>query len=284
MQVIIDSESPELICIAETLPKNCNTEDFCSINFVGYEGYHSKVGRGISVYIKEHLNSEIIDITVSFKVNLFVKVKLHTKKTLILGCIYRSPNSADENNEALLSLLEEVSSLKKDLLVIVGDFNYKEVDWVLKVVHTRESHAAYRIFEKVNDLFLDQLIDQPTRFRRGEQANTLDWVLTDNIDAISNLTLDSPLGNKGDHCIIKFDVNILTEQHTPVSSMNYFKGNYDKLRSIVSDINWESELRDKSTEESWGFFYDVIMKGIESCIPEKRPKKKAVPTLGKRRS
>ena len=148
LQVIIDSESPEFICIAETLPKNCNTEDYCNINFAGYVGYHSNVGRGISVYVKDYLNSEIIEISVNFKVNIFVKVKLLSKKIVLLGCIYRSPNSTNENNENLLLLLEEVCGLRRDILIIVGDFNYKEVDWVLKTVHTRETHAAYMIFEK----------------------------------------------------------------------------------------------------------------------------------------
>lgn len=273
LQVIIDSESPEFICIAETLPKNCNTEDYCNINFAGYVGYHSNVGRGISVYVKDYLNSEIIEISVNFKVNIFVKVKLLSKKIVLLGCIYRSPNSTNENNENLLLLLEEVCGLRRDILIIVGDFNYKEVDWVLKTVHTRETHAAYMIFEKINDLFLDQIVEQPTRYRQGEQENTLDWVLTDNYDTIINLSLDSPLGTKGDHCIIKFDVNITIDHQPSVSSLNYFKGDYEKLRAIVNNINWEVKMKDMNTEESWNYFYEIIMKGIESCIPKKKTKK-----------
>ena len=45
-------------------------------------------------------------------------------------------------------------------------------------------------------------------------------MLTDNYDVIMNLSLDSPLGTRGDHCIIKFDANIITDHQPSVSSLN----------------------------------------------------------------
>ena len=59
-------------------------------------------------------------------------------------------------------------------------------------------------YDKVNDLVLHQLITRPTRFREGERENLMDWVLTDSIENIDNLSKLPPLGEKRDHSVICF--------------------------------------------------------------------------------
>ena len=47
------------------------------------------------------------------------------KKTVI-GVVYRSPNSTKTNNEKLYKCIQELSNRN---LVIIGDFNYPNIDW-----------------------------------------------------------------------------------------------------------------------------------------------------------
>ena len=79
----------------------------------------------------------------------------------------------------LLEVLREVENIKCDFLVIGGDFNCKEINWSDKVVGAGSGHYSQSLFDCINDLFLDQLVVEPTRFREGERSNTLDWILTD---------------------------------------------------------------------------------------------------------
>ena len=57
-------------------------------------------------------------------------MELNNKDTLLVGCIYRSPNSSETNNINLLKLLREVSENRYSHKLIMGDFNFPEIDWL----------------------------------------------------------------------------------------------------------------------------------------------------------
>ena len=146
----------------------------------GYNMFHSGLQiRGVCIYTANHLIANQFEPSSNFDESVWCEI-MNDKEKLIIGCIYRSPSSTDSNCVNLLSLLEEVTSMKYDQLVIVGDFNYKEVDWPEKYVHAREDHMAYKTYDKINDLFLTQYVNEPTRYREGEKPSLLDWVLSDN--------------------------------------------------------------------------------------------------------
>ena len=44
----------------------------------------------------------------------------------VIGVVYRSPNSSATNNGKLLNCIHELSHRH---LVIMGDFNYPNIDW-----------------------------------------------------------------------------------------------------------------------------------------------------------
>ena len=46
-----------------------------------------------------------------------------------MGVIYRSPSSAEENNEALVEMMKKATAAKFDQLMICGDFNLPLIDW-----------------------------------------------------------------------------------------------------------------------------------------------------------
>ena len=69
-------------------------------------------------------------------------------------------------------------------MIITGDFNVKEIDWVNHFTNTNPNHLAYKIFDLINDKFLNQLITEPNRYRRGETANTLDLKRSKSVDHI----------------------------------------------------------------------------------------------------
>ena len=273
LMTIVDTDRPDVICITETLPKYCSYlyQNHC---IQGYEAFHGNRGRGVSIYVKECYATEVIPLHNNFIEKVFVKITMKSHKKLIIGCIYRSPNSNNGNNDALLTLLEEASGLDSNHLILVGDFNYKEVNWKQNYVQAGETHPAYKIFDKLNDLFLEQLISEPTRFRRGEQENTLDWLLTDSKEIIDNVNLGPPLGENGDHCTIKFEVKLTRENICIKDSLNFFKGDYDKLKKIVRRNDWEILLRNKCVEEAWSIFYGKLSAGIQECIPKKMARKK----------
>ena len=83
--------------------------------------------------------------------------------------------------------------MKHDHIIITGDLNLKQIDWVNGTVKGNTARYQYQIFDCINDLFLNEMVKEPTRFRCSITPSTLDWVLTENPNCIQDIVVDSPL-------------------------------------------------------------------------------------------
>ena len=111
------------------------------------EGYYfygndlqSHNNRGVGIYVLEKY--DVTEITVSdFKENVFVQITGSNNITLTIGIIYRSPNSDSINDGKLFDLLNSVSGTEKGDLLLLGDFNFPDIDWstststIILIVH-----------------------------------------------------------------------------------------------------------------------------------------------------
>lgn len=282
LQALASTNNYEIICITETLPKHSiNPDDISNYTFSlsNYIGYHTLSGRGVSIYVHENLKSEAVSFDANFSDNLWVNLETSPKKYILLGCLYRSPNSSESNNESLVSMLKESKSKNAHNRLIVGDFNLKEIDWVNFCVHTRPEHTAMKVFDVVNDLFYEQLIDEPTRHRAGERPNLLDWVLTDNSEMIENICVGPPLGTKGDHNSIELDIVLPRCLTYSPEKLNLYKGNYAGMIKSINSVDWESKLGVMSCSQAWDSFHNFMQTCIKEHIPvfkEKLKKKKNI--------
>ena len=129
---------------------------------------------------------ETVDNTVDF--NQYCRFNVlsdDNKVDFNVTLIYRSPNSKSANNELLYSLLR--TSTCNNL--IVGDFNYPNIDW-----STYSGDSKTKDFlDIIQDRFLTQKIDFPTR---GQ--NILDLALTDCPERFLNIENLGPIKNS-DH-------------------------------------------------------------------------------------
>jgi hypothetical protein len=273
LMALAESENFQAICISETLPKNiaCR-ESYTNFEMIGYNSFHSNTGRGVSIYVRDDFRVERLSVNTSYEDNIWIELSVPNRRNLIIGCIYRSPNSCENNNKALLKLLEEVSNMRCKDTIIVGDFNYKEINWVNKSVQGRVDHPAATFFDTVNDLFLTQMITEPTRYRVGETENVLDLVLTNSEDLIDEIRLRPPLGERGDHCVISFCVDLNIDVIRYGENFNFYKGNYDIMREEIGKVDWESELANKSPNEAWVKFFTTISHLINKFVPKRSGK------------
>jgi hypothetical protein len=64
-----------------------------------------------------------------------------------VGWIYRSPSSLKDNNQKLNDLISKARDLKYSYYLIMGDFNYPEIDWLKnEVMDNRQSDALKKKF------------------------------------------------------------------------------------------------------------------------------------------
>ena len=281
LNVLIHDRNPDVICISETLPKNVDLDFYQPIHIDKFIGFHSTRGRGVSIYVKDDISVEEVTTNSPFEEHIWIKIRINSYKDLLVGCIYRSPNSEASNNMELLGLLEEVSCLGAKYLVVVGDFNYKEVDWINNYVHARADHPATLIFEKINDLFLDQLVTEPTRFREGETANVLDWLIVNCSDLVNGFSLESPLGEKGDHCVMYFNLEIAHSFPLMIDKFNFYKGDYESMNKKLTEIDWDLIFEGNNCEKCWSLFHSILDKLIHKYVPKKKPHNYGCPWITK---
>ena len=276
LQALSDTHQFDVICITETLPKftiSPSRRDDYTYSLSNYSGYHRVTGRGVSIYVRNTLKSEQLEFNTEFSDNIWVNIESGDNTTTLIGCLYRSPNSNESNNNLLLDILNETKLKKKTRLVIVGDFNLKEIDWANFKVSTRPEHIAMKVFDVINDNFYEQLVKEPTRHREGEQPNVLDWVVTDCSEYIENLNIGPPLGEKGDHNSIQFEMVIPQISHYLPEKLNLYKGDYVSMTTSLNQINWQNELSNKSSNQAWERFHELMALAIKRFIPIFKSKK-----------
>jgi hypothetical protein len=95
---------PDIICITEVSPKKSDTKvEDAEIQIPGYT-VHSNLKeckRGVAILTSDRLNAVQLHLatsTESFEEQCWISVRLNESEELLVGCIYRSPNSNEENN------------------------------------------------------------------------------------------------------------------------------------------------------------------------------------------
>ena len=136
-----------------------------------------------------------------------MEVKLRGRDKLLIGCIYRSPNSDEVNNVKLKTNLQTICEEQSFThLLICGDFNLPEIDWENEISPTNPNCVSYRFMEAIRVCFLTQHVTKATHKRGDQRANILDLVLTNEEGMVDSVSHEAPLG-KSHHCTLIFKVN-----------------------------------------------------------------------------
>ena len=113
---------------------------------------------------------------------------------MLIGLVYRSPNSSDINNDKLLHLLQDFSYVHPHThLLLMGDFNFPDIDWCNNSVYGTGGSLTSKFFDITQDLFLTQHTSQPTRHKPGHRSSVPDLIFTldpENVDDLIYLHLD----------------------------------------------------------------------------------------------
>ena len=84
---------------------------------------------------------------------------MYSKDKLLLGGISKSPNCIAENHNLLNQLIiTQAVEMKYKNTVVIGDFNFLEINWETWSVNRSETHPAFRFIECAGDNFLCQHI------------------------------------------------------------------------------------------------------------------------------
>lgn len=265
---------PDVICVTEFAPKFTVTpiqESELQIECYNLYTNIDCFKRGVLIYTSKILDTNPVDMKAlaDFDENVWVEIKLREQDKLLIGCVYRSPNSSASNNVSVMNGLQKICEQRRySHILICGDFNMPEIDWEKETTSTSEQHVAYTFLECTKDCYLVQHVREPTHYRGDQKSNVLDLIFTNEEDMISDLKHEAPIG-ASHHSSLFFTFNCYTEQENKgKKTFRYNRGDYEELRRIMSQYNWEEVLQDKMCVEAWSWFQDAITEGMKKCIPQ----------------
>ena len=129
--------------------------------------------------------------------------------------------------------------------------------------------------ELLQDLFLQQHVTEPTRYRNGEEPSLLDLIITNEVGMIENLSYHPALGDS-DHCCLKFELSCYARSYKrkKVDEPNYYRADYTSIKSRLNILNWD-DILNGTLNEDYPKFIEQLNVATKGCIPNRvSPKKK----------
>ena len=269
---------PHLIIVTEVNKKNTKyTSETTIFKIESYQFFHQNVcgrGRGIAIYVHENIK-DVLEVTpkTEFSENKIVAININKTTNLLLACIYRSESGTTANNENLLKLLKEIDEMKYSHKLVLGDFNYKHIDWETWETPKSDTSEEQCLINCLQEIYWFQHATKPTRHREGVTPSTLDLVLTNEEEMIQEISYESPLG-KSDHSVLNFKFMIQNNiKFVPRTILKYDEGDYAEMIKDLS-IDWESEFHQYGTDinRKWELLKSKITASSSNHIPSYQTK------------
>ena len=182
-----------------------------------------------------------VDISIDgFHDHAWIEIPTARGETVLCGCVYRSPtcdvdlNGCRKSTQAIVKHMSEAYQRNLNLL-IAGDFNYKEKDWLNENAPPGQQHLQDFI-NTLQDCFLYQHVTEPTRYRANETSNVVDLILSSEEGMIEDLAYNPPLG-ESDHICLTFKLQQFYNKKDTTPVHNIFTTNYTAVREELSKPN-----------------------------------------------
>ncbi len=144
----------------------------------------SRTAIEVLIYTAKYLNASPADIPeVKFDECCWMEIALRGKDKLLVGCLYRSPNSDAVNTAQLYTSKRHVSQMKKySHVLICSDFNFPDIDWIENLPPENARSPGYYFREAIRDCYFTQHVNEYTHHRGDQRPSTLDLILTNEDD------------------------------------------------------------------------------------------------------
>jgi len=188
-------------------------------------------------------------------------IKLSLSNPITICVTYASPTSTAAYYDDLFNFLLNLHGVS-DKLIIVGDFNFPDIDWDTSSGH---SPISNQFCDLVFQTGLSQLIGKSTHIH----GNILDLLLTKD-DNICHLQIHSDQLLLSDHYSVTFLVSIsVTTSSKPTTyfAFNYSKGDHQGLSDHLLHTDFTPCYLSHNVEYIWHTIEHLLMDAMQSFIP-----------------
>ncbi len=200
------------------------------------------------------------------------KPSSHGSQSLIVGCVYRAPDSDLASVEDFAQRLESIVNkinLNRTQLALVGDFNARSPSW-----HAADSYnPAGRILEAVFlRLGLTQCVRSPTHISKdGSLGSLLDLVLVSDSSLVSDVSIHPPLGSS-DH------LSVLCQLCSPPFQRGngpgrkvwcFEKADFPTINKRLGNADWSGIQAAEDVDGAWTAWRSVFLSIVNKAVPSK---------------
>ena len=200
----------EIVCIAETKLKEGISFDVNNKYNVWRRDRRGKEGGGVLVMIKKEIVVDQIELGEGRAEVISVKLQGgRDAPTLIVA--YVPPKTRSWNHQEYEEIKDDtIRHLEKVLkerkkVILVGDFNCKEVNWETYETGMGENAWGERFLNLMMENMMTQRVKENTRVRGDDEPSQLDLILTRDVQISEDIQCKCPFG-KSDHVIMEFEI------------------------------------------------------------------------------
>ena len=224
-------------------------------------------GGGVSLFIDDNIDYKIrsdLDVLNDNVESIFIEISkdvYSTNKDLIIGQIYRPPNTDMLYFNNFISELLNTVNTENKILYLLGDYN-------INLLNSDQHLLTSEFVENMYSYSTFPLITKPTRIQK-DSATLIDNIFFNDISN-SSLVNGILFTDISDHFPI-FSIDL----HCSFKISNYKKfrlyneSNIAKFCENIESFNWQPIINASTFQEAFSSFYNVFKKQYYDCFPEK---------------
>jgi hypothetical protein len=266
---------PLFIGISETWLNENNKDLFCLEGYQNpYQSYRSKQkGGGVLMYVKENINFKArTDLNFSNDLceSVFIEIgkeEMRTTKNIIIGLMYRIPNTNTISFNDELKLILNTLNQENKFIYMMGDYN---IDLLKSEEHAETSNFIDILYSN----YMVPLITRPTRITQCT-ATLIDNIYTNNFTDGHNLTQGLLFSDISDHLPI-FHINCESSSNNKqveyIWKRTFSNNAINGFKNACSLTNWDTITQTENTQGAYTKFQDMIQNLYNNYFPIKKLK------------
>jgi hypothetical protein len=253
LSLMVDNDvCVDVILVCETWG-NSNVSD-AEFALQGFKMYRSdrtqRQHGGVVIYVRESIASlsasPVAGGVETYDDIVACSICLRNNEKMLVMCAYRAESNSATENEALFDVISSLSDQAYSHIVLGGDFNYRDIDWLANDWSPR----CNSFMEAILSAGLHQHVFRPTR-----RSSVLDLVFTNEEHMVEYLDIVPGIS---DHDAVSFGIVCSPRSIQAVSKPRYRNTNWalvnEELKRRLCDF---PVLGDPNRQ--WAFLHGVIL-------------------------
>lgn len=262
----------DIIGLSETWFNENNIDRYHLEGYVHEHNYRKeKRGGGVSLFIKNNVNykpREDLNVLCGSVEALFIEVSkdvIGCNKNIVLGCIYRPPDSNIEQFIKNISDVFNVLNRENNTVYLLGDFN-------INLLNINSHRLTADFLETIFSYSFLPIINKPTRVKNNS-ATIIDNILCNDVQN-QNLLSGILCTDITDHFPIFSLIKSNKVNSAPefITKRLFNEQNLDKFKEGLVTNNWNIIVEGNNCKEAFSKFHTTFSRLYEECFPFKRIK------------